>query len=198
MEWHGYSSEQIAFNNFLEHHGVKGQKWGVRRYQNPDGTLTERGKKRIQKTYKSVDKMYKSFEKTAKKKESQAREAGKSGKAKMWKYVAEENRKARAERLKNIGNMTYEEFKKSKSRDRFLALYSQRYMDRNASAINMTSKLSRMNERYANFTNLITTAFTFDKVLSYMSAPEAARYINTKRVANQLYNTGYKNGGGNV
>lgn len=29
----------------LEHWGIKGQKWGLRRFQNPDGTLTEEGKR---------------------------------------------------------------------------------------------------------------------------------------------------------
>ena len=32
---------------YLQHHGVKGMKWGVRRYQNKDGSLTEAGKKRL-------------------------------------------------------------------------------------------------------------------------------------------------------
>lgn len=32
--------------NYLMHHGIKGQKWGVRRYQNADGSLTPEGRKR--------------------------------------------------------------------------------------------------------------------------------------------------------
>lgn len=33
-------------NEYLAHHGIKGQKWGVRRFQNPDGTRTALGKSR--------------------------------------------------------------------------------------------------------------------------------------------------------
>ena len=34
--------------NELYHHGIKGMHWGVRRYQNPDGTYTDAGKRREQ------------------------------------------------------------------------------------------------------------------------------------------------------
>lgn len=34
------------FSPYLEHHGILGMRWGVRRYQNEDGSLTEEGKAR--------------------------------------------------------------------------------------------------------------------------------------------------------
>lgn len=100
MEWHGYSSEQIALNNYIEHHGVKGQRWGVRRYQNADGSLTEKGKTRINKTKTKVEKMYDKMIHKSEKKAMNATKKGKSGKQKTWEYITKENKRAKAEKLK--------------------------------------------------------------------------------------------------
>ena len=59
---------QLIKNNVLEHSGIKGQKWGIRRYQNEDGSLTEEGKKRYgnPETYRAVAKEVSSLEEATK------------------------------------------------------------------------------------------------------------------------------------
>ena len=51
--------------NYIAHHGIKGQKWGVRRYQNKDGSLTALGKERYYSDSDS-ERVYKQIQGKAK------------------------------------------------------------------------------------------------------------------------------------
>ena len=43
-----YLAYRIKYSDELYHYGVKGQKWGIRRYQNEDGTLTDEGRIKLE------------------------------------------------------------------------------------------------------------------------------------------------------
>ena len=60
----------MEIDSYLEHHGTKGMRWGIRRYQNKDGSLTPAGKKRYDKEMdklKSEKKRLRNEERTKKK-----------------------------------------------------------------------------------------------------------------------------------
>lgn len=51
-----YSNVRRLRNDELSHNGIKGQKWGIRRFQNEDGSLTEAGKIRYRGTKGRIQK----------------------------------------------------------------------------------------------------------------------------------------------
>lgn len=57
----------VIYSEELTHHGIPGMKWGIRRYQNKDGSLTNAGKKRYEKELakaKAEQKVIKNRERT--------------------------------------------------------------------------------------------------------------------------------------
>lgn len=53
---YNYTLESL-FSSEIYHHGIKGQRWGIRRYQRPDGSLTPDGKKRYRKDVKNAEQL---------------------------------------------------------------------------------------------------------------------------------------------
>lgn len=87
----------LISDNELYHHGIKGMKWGVRRYQNDDGTLTSAGKQRYSKM--SDDKLHKTLKKQIK--DGRAKRTGKWYARWAWSEGGEFEKKLREKDKKN-------------------------------------------------------------------------------------------------
>ena len=102
--------EDRNYQDELYHFGTKGMKWGIRRYQNSDGSLTSEGRKRYSvgqaiKDYRTASKRKKNLEKARvariekKKAEEQRKKDLDAGKIPA-KKMTDDELKARIDRLK--------------------------------------------------------------------------------------------------
>ena len=90
----------------LYHHGIKGQRWGVRRFQNPDGSLTGAGRKRLgYSERREIKRQEKIKKKTEKYKKQYTDDYNEYILAK--KYAQQENEKAIKKNKKSAIDPTY-------------------------------------------------------------------------------------------
>lgn len=101
--------DKITYDE-IKHHGIKGQKWGVRRYQNEDGSLTAKGKQRYG-TKENFEKQYpedvKRNVKAAKKTVGVAEKAATAKQQKRERAKEEKKREIKADREKQIREEAY-------------------------------------------------------------------------------------------
>ena len=94
--------------NDIWHYGIKGQKWGIRRYQNSDGTLTASGKRRQKKEEK---RQAKEARKQAKQVDKEIRQE-RAYASKNRRSLSDEELVSRVKRLeqeRKLKNLTYED-----------------------------------------------------------------------------------------
>ena len=149
---------------YLAHHGVIGQKWGVRRYQNYDGSLTALGRKHrglSEKSSKAVRTVEKAIKKRRAEKQAIREEARKESRARAVELEterqAQRHQKLKEDIRRNPRNMY--KYRDQLTKEEAKELIEQIEWDRKMADIRF-DEYRRFNSRAKEVANTVATAAT--------------------------------------
>lgn len=134
----------------LYHHGVKGQKWGVRRYQYADGSLTPAGKRRYHVQSKSSLSLMMS---TKVKYLVDSTKTQITGKQYVDGYLKSGTTLARIQTSQNFENFAFYATYKKHDMDEYLGLFGKNLIDRAASDARKAEKQAAASGSESDITN---------------------------------------------
>lgn len=173
--------------NYLAHYGVIGMRWGVRRYQNRDGSLTSEGRRHVGLKNESPRHKPSNARKLAKQREDNLRKARE---AKEAKRVFEENKTKALEKgnatevLKFKGHLTNQELQSAFNRinlekqlSSIAASETKSTWDRLDSIVTKIGKVKNYTERGIEAYNTLAKIHN-----SFFSSDEAWKIIDGKGI----------------
>lgn len=165
----------VVYSDELCHYGIPGMKWGIRRYQNSDGTLTDAGRKRVSKLNDSNSRLVSRRDKLSKRLESQTRKYANS--------ISKANQKAARLRAKEYGLFT------SKAKADKLEYKASKL---EARAAKKATKIDRTKARIAKVDAIISKN---NRKISELNSAEIAKGKAYTEKMTKAYDYFTKNGG---
>lgn len=187
---------EYIYPNELAHHGVLGQKWGVRRYQNEDGSYTKAGLRRLKKkesVIKKINTMYDYNNKWTERKITRLDKKRKTVKANVMRELYRNNENARKSMTSALQNASLSEFNEIRSKTRKDYWFGgQEWKALNSNKI-LSTPLSRLGEYERARGIRWQSNYTFSSTLKDMPAKDALDYLDRKHTASKNYNRGQAN-----